>query len=92
MGENNSGPKYSTVSKRISDSISGNPKTVQTSSKRPLGFRGAEIDRTRGSDDASERCIPKKDSGYRPVINLKSLNQYIPYQHFKMDATCANWI
>jgi len=56
MGENNSGPKYSTVSKRISDSISGNPKTVQTSSKRPLGFRGAEIDRTRGSDDASERC------------------------------------
>ena len=30
--------------------------------------------------------VEKKDSGYRPVINLKKLNQYIPYQHFKMES------
>ena len=29
--------------------------------------------------------IPKKDTGYRPVINLRNLNSHIPYQHFKME-------
>ena len=29
--------------------------------------------------------VPKKDGGQRPVINLKSLNKYFPYQHFKME-------
>ena len=29
--------------------------------------------------------VEKKDDGNRPVINLKHLNQFIPYQHFKMD-------
>ena len=29
--------------------------------------------------------VEKKDSGYRPVINLKKLNQNIPYIHFKME-------
>ena len=28
--------------------------------------------------------VEKKDSSQRPVINLKSLNQHIPYGHFKM--------
>jgi len=27
----------------------------------------------------------KKDGGQRPVINLKGLNQHIPYVHFKME-------
>ena len=27
----------------------------------------------------------KKDGGYRPVINLKMLNQFIPFLHFKME-------
>ena len=29
--------------------------------------------------------VEKKDGGNRPVINLKHLNQFIPYQHFKME-------
>ena len=28
--------------------------------------------------------IPKKDTGHRPVINLKKSNKHIPYEHFKM--------
>jgi len=31
--------------------------------------------------------VEKKEAGcFRPVINLKSLNQYIPYEHFKMES------
>ena len=29
--------------------------------------------------------IPKKNGGHHPVINLKKLNQHIPYVHFKME-------
>ena len=29
--------------------------------------------------------VKKKDGGNRPVINLKHLNQFIPYQHFQME-------
>ena len=29
--------------------------------------------------------VTKKDGGYRPVVNLKNLNWYIPYEHFKME-------
>uniref|UniRef100_A0A7M5V2U2 Reverse transcriptase domain-containing protein n=1 Tax=Clytia hemisphaerica TaxID=252671 RepID=A0A7M5V2U2_9CNID len=29
--------------------------------------------------------VPKKDQGQRPVINLKNLNKFIPYEHFKME-------
>ena len=28
--------------------------------------------------------VNKKDGGHRPVINLKFLNSFIPYQHFRM--------
>ena len=28
---------------------------------------------------------PKKDGSYRMILNLKSLNQYVVYHHFKMD-------
>lgn len=30
-------------------------------------------------------AIPKKTWGYRPIINLKYLNQHIVYKHFKME-------
>ena len=29
--------------------------------------------------------MEKKDGGQRPVINLKSLNFFVPYEHFKME-------
>ena len=29
--------------------------------------------------------VPKNDGGKRPVINLKALNSFIPYSHFKME-------
>ena len=28
---------------------------------------------------------PKNTGGFRPIINLKELNQFIPYHHFKME-------
>lgn len=29
--------------------------------------------------------VEKKDGGQRPVINLKNLNNHVPYKHFKME-------
>ena len=29
--------------------------------------------------------VKKKDGGNLPVVNLKDLNRYIPYQHFNME-------
>nr|ACB38666.1 reverse transcriptase [Daphnia pulex] len=29
--------------------------------------------------------IPKKSGGFRPIVNLKPLNQFIQYEHFKME-------
>ena len=30
--------------------------------------------------------VRKKDGDYHPVINLKTLNQFVPYMHFKMES------
>ena len=29
--------------------------------------------------------VPKKDGGYRPVVNLKALNRFVAEEHFKME-------
>ena len=37
--------------------------------------------------------LKKKDGGNRPVISLKCLNNFIPYQHFKMEVLyCLKYI
>ena len=28
--------------------------------------------------------VPKSDNKYQPIINLKKLNHFVPYAHFKM--------
>ena len=30
-------------------------------------------------------AIPKKPTGYRPILNLKSLNEFVQYNHFKLE-------
>lgn len=29
--------------------------------------------------------VPKKEGGQRPIVNLRPLNRFIPYEHFKME-------
>ena len=43
------------------------------------------IDSSQGKYLSSIFLVEKKDSNQRPVINLKSLNQHIPYEHLKRD-------
>lgn len=31
-------------------------------------------------------AIPKKSGGHRPIINLKPLNRFVEYEHFKMES------
>jgi hypothetical protein len=30
-------------------------------------------------------CVPKKMGGFRPIVNLKALNSFVKYEHFKME-------
>jgi hypothetical protein len=30
-------------------------------------------------------ATPKKDGSYRMILNLQQLNEFVVYQHFKMD-------
>jgi len=45
-----------------------------------------EVDPSPNQFLSSIFIIPKKDAGFRPIINLKRLNSYIPYEHFKMES------
>ena len=40
---------------------------------------------TKGQFISSLFLVPKKEGGTRPVINLKPLNQYIPYHKFRLE-------
>ena len=52
---------------------------------RSLLEKGAIV-RAQGEGFLSEIClIPKKSGGFRPIINLKGLNNFIAYRHFKME-------
>ena len=52
-------------------------------------LRKGAITPTRVSEDQFVSNIflrPKKDGRFRPIINSKKLNQFIPYSHFKWKA------
>jgi hypothetical protein len=44
-----------------------------------------EITDESGSFICSFFCVPKKVKGFRPIVNLKPLNRFIKYEHFKME-------
>ena len=43
----------------------------------------SQIDHTQGKLISSLFLVEKKDGGQRPVINLKSLNFFVPYEHLE---------
>ena len=59
---------------------------VDTEIQTPLE-KGAikTIDSSQDKYLSSIFLVEKKDSSQRPIINLKNLNQHIPYEYFKMD-------
>ena len=70
------------------------PKKVTTSKTQELlidhGNAGQSSDKTSGISiprQISEEYSAgkKKDGGNRPCINLKTLNKFIPYKHFRME-------
>ena len=44
-----------------------------------------EVHNPRGGFCLNLFLVPKKDSGQRPVINLKALNSFVQTEHFKME-------
>ena len=43
------------------------------------------LDQTSGGFVSHIFLVPRKGGGQRPVINLKNLNQFLRYEHFKME-------
>ena len=52
-----------------------------------LLFKNAikQVKNSEGSFLSSLFVIPKKGGGHRPIINLKPLNEFLRYEHFKME-------
>ena len=53
--------------------------------KQAVHFVSKNSQNTRGFI-SSLFVVPKKGGGHRPVINLKPLNTFLPYEHFKMES------
>ncbi len=62
-------------------------KEVCDTEVRELLAKQAIVGVTDGSHgfECSLFVIPKKSGGFRPIVNLKPLNQFIQYEHFKME-------
>jgi hypothetical protein len=52
---------------------------------RSLIQKGAAVRASRIRFVSQMFIIKKQSGGFRPIINLKSLNQFIVYRHFKME-------
>ena len=46
-----------------------------------------QIDRVRRDFISTIFVRPKKDGTFRMILNLKQLNEFVSYYHFKMDTT-----
>lgn len=56
---------------------------LQQGSSFPI--RERRSDRNKYSELCGIFLIPKKTGGFRPIINLKSLNKFLLYRHFRME-------
>ena len=45
-----------------------------------------EYERGKGGFVSTVLTRQKKDGSFRTILNLKHLNQYVTYQHFKMES------
>ena len=68
-------------------SISGDMQAVCQAEICSLLRKGAIEEITDGSAGflCSFFCVPKKMAGFRPIVNLKPLNSFVKYEHFKME-------
>ena len=72
------------------------PAAVVTSSNQELVAEEVQKLLEKGAVKAVDRCpdqfvsriflVPKKDDSFRPVINLRPLNQFMATSHFKMES------
>ena len=44
-----------------------------------------EVEEASGGFVSSFFTVPKRDGGHRPIVNLKPLNEFVVYHHFKME-------
>jgi hypothetical protein len=73
---------------RVTSSIPREGKEVVIREIQSLLEKGAirETKHQEGQVLSSLFLREKKDGSQRPILNLKNLNQYVPYEHFKMES------
>lgn len=78
-------PKISSVMREIN--FSTDKAKVVTDEVNKLLAKGAilKVDPVEGQFISNIFLVPKKDGTLRPVINLKNLNTFVKYQHFKQE-------
>ena len=60
-----------------------------TGTHRQIACQGSLVKSHRGEPGkfiSNAFLCPKKDGGFRMILNLKKFNEYVQYQHFKMEA------
>lgn len=78
-------PRFSSFMNEIK--FSPNEAEIVSQEIDKLLFKGAikKVDPVQGQFISNLFLVPKKDGSLRPVINLKNLNLFVDYQHFKQE-------